>query len=94
MIRRPPRSTLFPYTTLFRSKNRIGQLVEQSLMLVTALTKRTDIGYEKAAFIAKKAFKEQKNIREILIADQVIPENEIDEALDLSKMVNLDRLRK
>src|SRR6267378_6748766 len=28
MIRRPPRSTLFPYTTLFRSKHprRIGQL--------------------------------------------------------------------
>src|SRR5258706_1128239 len=24
MIRRPPRSTLFPYTTLFRSKNIIG----------------------------------------------------------------------
>src|SRR2546426_4470309 len=23
MIRRPPRSTLFPYTTLFRSRNRI-----------------------------------------------------------------------
>src|SRR3712207_7063736 len=27
MIRRPPRSTLFPYTTLFRSQNRLlGQL--------------------------------------------------------------------
>src|SRR5689334_24353716 len=26
MIRRPPRSTLFPYTTLFRSQRRIGQL--------------------------------------------------------------------
>src|SRR3989440_12351480 len=26
MIRRPPRSTLFPYTTLFRSRNRV-QLV-------------------------------------------------------------------
>src|SRR2546425_5823060 len=25
MIRRPPRSTLFPYTTLFRSRRRIGQ---------------------------------------------------------------------
>src|SRR3989442_2651496 len=25
MIRRPPRSTLFPYTTLFRSANRSGQ---------------------------------------------------------------------
>src|SRR3712207_7928602 len=24
MIRRPPRSTLFPYTTLFRSANRVG----------------------------------------------------------------------
>src|SRR5690242_21152143 len=24
MIRRPPRSTLFPYTTLFRSQQRIG----------------------------------------------------------------------
>src|SRR5256885_13122970 len=24
MIRRPPRSTLFPYTTLFRSEHRVG----------------------------------------------------------------------
>src|SRR3712207_7872846 len=24
MIRRPPRSTLFPYTTLFRSESRVG----------------------------------------------------------------------
>src|SRR5690349_22485838 len=24
MIRRPPRSTLFPYTTLFRSRGRVG----------------------------------------------------------------------
>src|SRR5258708_30189168 len=28
MIRRPPRSTLFPYTTLFRSLNRSGLLAE------------------------------------------------------------------
>src|SRR5258708_14897799 len=26
MIRRPPRSTLFPYTTLFRSPNSIGEI--------------------------------------------------------------------
>src|SRR5256885_3811098 len=26
MIRRPPRSTLFPYTTLFRSRHRFGRL--------------------------------------------------------------------
>src|SRR5690242_21406057 len=33
MIRRPPRSTLFPYTTLFRSRRRLArrhQLVEGS----------------------------------------------------------------
>src|SRR3712207_7452010 len=34
MIRRPPRSTLFPYTTLFRSKNRIAFAM---LMTMTAV---------------------------------------------------------
>src|SRR5256885_11511094 len=29
MIRRPPRSTLFPYTTLFRSEVLIGRAVQQ-----------------------------------------------------------------
>src|SRR3712207_7332517 len=28
MIRRPPRSTLFPYTTLFRSLGRLGDALE------------------------------------------------------------------
>src|SRR3712207_7929229 len=28
MIRRPPRSTLFPYTTLFRSKNRMREIID------------------------------------------------------------------
>src|SRR2546427_2584855 len=27
MIRRPPRSTLFPYTTLFRSTDKVGELL-------------------------------------------------------------------
>src|SRR5260221_2930474 len=31
MIRRPPRSTLFPYTTLFRSLHAGGQSVQQRL---------------------------------------------------------------
>src|SRR5256885_3564898 len=37
MIRRPPRSTLFPYTTLFRSRRRIGY-VFQDLNLLSSLT--------------------------------------------------------
>src|SRR2546430_16680871 len=34
MIRRPPRSTLFPYTTLFRSRHKVP-LVRESSELVT-----------------------------------------------------------
>src|SRR6266404_8111105 len=36
MIRRPPRSTLFPYTTLFRSRNRQQQFPSKSHQLVIA----------------------------------------------------------
>src|SRR2546426_10009138 len=32
MIRRPPRSTLFPYTTLFRSRHGIGERPLQQLL--------------------------------------------------------------
>src|SRR3712207_6973428 len=34
MIRRPPRSTLFPYTTLFRSRPEVGREGEQRFRLV------------------------------------------------------------
>src|SRR3712207_833734 len=39
MIRRPPRSTLFPYTTLFRSAraNVLGDRLDQAAVLVRAL---------------------------------------------------------
>src|SRR3712207_7525752 len=32
MIRRPPRSTLFPYTTLFRSRTRVRQQIGEHLV--------------------------------------------------------------
>ena len=39
MIRRPPRSTLFPYTTLFRSLNKIADFYEDEVNAsVKALT--------------------------------------------------------
>src|SRR5437660_4259399 len=37
MIRRPPRSTLFPYTTLFRSKVVMGRL-ESKVAIITGAT--------------------------------------------------------
>src|SRR3712207_8849995 len=34
MIRRPPRSTLFPYTTLFRSVRRVGHEVRERVDVI------------------------------------------------------------
>src|SRR3712207_7011303 len=36
MIRRPPRSTLFPYTTLFRSSDVVATLAHDRALLATA----------------------------------------------------------
>src|SRR2546422_4009489 len=40
MIRRPPRSTLFPYTTLFRSPQVIGELLALGTELAEAVHER------------------------------------------------------
>src|SRR3712207_7376537 len=40
MIRRPPRSTLFPYTTLFRSQNLVVVATEVETILGVAATTR------------------------------------------------------
>src|SRR2546426_2122670 len=45
MIRRPPRSTLFPYTTLFRSLG-LRDLVEGHPLGIAAQTKRARVGDE------------------------------------------------
>src|SRR3712207_8412797 len=48
MIRRPPRSTLFPYTTLFRSGGYVPLLVAVALILImTTWAKGTRILFEK-----------------------------------------------
>src|SRR2546426_5988803 len=46
MIRRPPRSTLFPYTTLFRSQHRrhdFGGVLERQIAGSRAQRRRTDV---------------------------------------------------
>src|SRR3712207_7859718 len=48
MIRRPPRSTLFPYTTLFRSTVRGVALVEDDDRLGTGLLRVVGLGPEEA----------------------------------------------
>ena len=54
-------------------------------MLVTALNPH--IGYENAAKIAKKAYKENKTLREVAIELGMLTDSEFTEKVDPKKMV-------
>jgi fumarate hydratase class II len=64
---------------------RINKYVNDSLMLVTALT--PVIGYDKATFIAHKAFKENLTLREAAISSGHVSSEDYDKIIDPSKMV-------
>ena len=66
------------------NRERIAELVSRSLMLVTALN--THIGYDKAAFIAKKAHKEGTTLREAAIASGHLTGEQFDEWVVPEKM--------
>src|SRR5256885_12310272 len=48
MIRRPPRSTLFPYTTLFRSE-KFGKLLERNIQRLSSRTGESCLRNRQAA---------------------------------------------
>src|SRR3712207_8054602 len=55
MIRRPPRSTLFPYTTLFRSREEHLRAVAEIVELVVTLTVRAaELVLVRAACLAEE----------------------------------------
>jgi fumarate hydratase class II len=58
--------------------------VEKSLAMVTSLNPH--IGYERAAALAKEAFRSGKTIRELCREQNVLPEKVLDEALDPRSM--------
>ena len=60
------------------------ELVEKGLMLATALA--PEVGYDKAAQIAKEAFKTDQTIREVAREQTDLSEEELDEVLDAKKM--------
>jgi aspartate ammonia-lyase len=61
--------------------------VERSAALATALAPQ--IGYAKAAEISKQSVKEGVLIRDMVRRDHVIPEDQIDDVLDLKKMTEI-----
>jgi fumarate hydratase class II len=66
------------------NEERCQQLIEQSLMMVTSLAPK--IGYDQAAALAKEAFKTGKTIRELCRERKLLPEAELEDALDPRKM--------
>ena len=66
--------------------NRIEQNLHNSLMLVTALN--TKIGYDKAAEIAKKAYKENTTLKEAAVALKYLTSEEYDQWVRPEDMVS------
>jgi fumarate hydratase class II len=64
---------------------RCDELVSKSLMLVTALNPH--IGYDKAAYVAKKAFNENKTLREVILEEALLDEALLEEVLNPMDMV-------
>jgi fumarate hydratase class II len=67
------------------NEKRITQFVENSLMLVTALS--PVIGYDKASKIAHKALDEETTLKQAALATGWIDEKTFDEVVDPKKMV-------
>ena len=59
-------------------------LLEQNVIIITALV--PVIGYDTSAEVAKKAFTEGRGVREVALEMGVLPEDELEAALDLRPM--------
>ncbi len=63
---------------------RARELVERNVIIITALV--PTIGYDLAAQVAKRAFAEGRLVRDVALEMEVLPEEELDAALDLYRM--------
>ncbi|HMQ22130.1 MAG TPA: lyase family protein, partial [Planctomycetota bacterium] len=66
-------------------EGRASELVEQSLMNVTKLA--PVLGYDEAARIAKDAYNSRRSLKQVVLADGLLPEAELDALLDPRKML-------
>ncbi|MBN1834362.1 MAG: class II fumarate hydratase [Spirochaetales bacterium] len=64
---------------------RCAEWIEWSLALVTPLATR--IGYDKAAALAYRAYREKKKVRDLLVEEKLLPPEEIEAVLDARGMV-------
>ena len=72
--------------------NKCEGYIEDSLAMCTSLA--PIIGYDKAASIAKQAFKENKSVRQICKEQKILPESKLDEILNPFNMIKSNAKRK
>jgi fumarate hydratase class II len=67
------------------NRKRCEELVEWSMALVTPLALK--IGYDRAAEVSYKAYKENKTVRQVVVEEGILTEEEAREILDPKKML-------
>src|SRR3712207_8149064 len=83
MIRRPPRSTLFPYTTLFRSRDH--WLVREIILYMARVLRRLDLTAKSFFALVEPGSCFAGNLLELLLAaDRSYMLNSDDEAVELA----------
>ncbi len=65
-------------------EERCRELIEISMSMVTSLAPR--IGYDRAAQLAKESYLTKRTVRELAAEQKVLPQEELDEALDPWRM--------
>ena len=65
--------------------DKLDENIQKNSILVTALVPK--LGYDIAAEVAKEAIAENKTIKTVLLDRALLPENEIDELLNIEKMI-------
>ncbi|MBI2981229.1 MAG: class II fumarate hydratase [Deltaproteobacteria bacterium] len=68
------------------NRERCQELLDKSLMLVTNLN--PVIGYDKAAAVAKKAYRENRSVREILLSEKILTADQVEKLLDPKAMLS------
>lgn len=66
------------------NEERAAWLLDQNAIIATSLVPH--IGYDKVSELIKKAFSEQRGVREVALEMNVMPEDELDAALDVRPM--------
>jgi fumarate hydratase class II len=64
---------------------KLEENIQRNSILATALV--PEIGYDKAAEIAKEAMSNNKTIKDVLLEKQLLSEKQIDEIFDIEKLI-------